>query len=84
MDDRPCALRKPGAHGARVTDHGGMSAQPHDALPITLAAKLSKNKRGHSWHVPVIEECHTPFLNTPPAEAISSEIERFMSPGVAE
>src|SRR5690606_38793524 len=27
---------KPGARGARVPDHGGMSAHPHDALPIRL------------------------------------------------
>ncbi|CAM5479776.1 hypothetical protein SALBM217S_05761 [Streptomyces griseoloalbus] len=33
---RAGAPGKSGARGARVTDHGGMSAQPHDALPIRL------------------------------------------------
>ena len=37
--------------------------KPHGPQPCTLKARLAKNKRGHSWHVPDVQECSTPFSN---------------------
>ena len=52
--------------------------KPHGPQPCTLKARLAKNKRGHSWHVPDVQECSTPFSNLPAANVIADEITRVL------
>ncbi len=53
--------------------------EPHGPLPCTFKVRLAKNKRGHSWHVPEVLDCSTPFQNLPPIEVIKEEMTKFLS-----
>ena len=53
--------------------------KPHGPQPCTLKVRLTKNKRGHSWHVPDVQSCSVPFSNPPPVTVIADEITKFLA-----
>lgn len=53
--------------------------KPHFAQPCTMKARLAKDKRGHSWHVPDVQPCSIPFTNLPAWETIVAEITKFLT-----
>jgi len=53
--------------------------KPHAVQPCTLKVRLAKNKRGHSWHVPDVQSCLSPFTNLPSMEVIVDEMTKFVN-----
>jgi hypothetical protein len=49
----------------------------HGPLPCTLKVRLAKNKRGHSWHVPEVQDCSVPFSNLPATAVVADEQTHF-------
>jgi hypothetical protein len=62
------------AAGANVT-----GLVPHDAHPVTLKVRLAENKKGQSWHAPVVVKCSVPFAKIPPMATIAREMNKFLS-----
>jgi hypothetical protein len=53
--------------------------KPHPVQPCTLKVRVAKNKRGHSWHVPDVQPCTSPFTTLPAMEVIVDEINKFLT-----
>ena len=70
----PADIERKKASGADVS-----KMQAHGPLPCTLKVRLAKNKRGHSWHVPEVEESSVVFTNLPPMAIIIEEMNKFLS-----
>jgi hypothetical protein len=56
----------------------GKPCKARGPLPCTLKAKYT-TKGDWGWHCPVCLACSDPFVNLPPADELTKEIEKFMA-----
>ena len=53
--------------------------EPHDPMPVTLKIRLAEDKKGNSWHVPLVVKCSM-SIKTPATAVVVKEIGKFLAP----
>jgi hypothetical protein len=53
---------------------------PHGPVQVTLKVRMAENKKGQTWHVPMVVKCSVPFAKVPTTVVVVKEIVRFLTP----